>query len=251
MNKEIIELRKLAFRIKREYPVIKILFDSKNDLLSKLISPKRLFITKQKHRFNAIFTYRRYENIQDFGGSSFNIDEHKLILSSYLFHDWKEIQETLNPYFNEIGFPKAIIEKVNKSRFNIGSSEDEKDGFDLDVDDWGDDLVGVINNRLFELHSFNILKREFNFTTQDDIRAFGIDLFEVIQKICMHVGFVQNFNFIESDFLKNDVAAFGEELIGMIVDRSVHFRYEILEHFDEFIRDRYLDGDDHALWQFS
>jgi hypothetical protein len=236
MNKEILELRKLAFLIKREYPAIRIFLGSKNDLLGKLISPKRLFITKQKHRFNAIFTYRRYENIQDFGGSDFNIDEHELIFSSYL--NWKEIQETLNPYFNEIGFPKVIIEKVNKSRVNIGSSEDENDTVETDIDAWGADLVGVVNNRLFELHSFNILKREFNFTTQDDIRAFGMDLFDVIQKICMHVGFVQNFNFIESDWLKNDVTAFGEELIGMIVDRSVHFRYEILEHFDEFIRDR-------------
>ena len=122
-----LKYRRLAFDIKRNYPLINLSFDSKDDLLGRLISPTKLFITTSKYGLSAIFTYRRYENLAEFGEGIFNKDEHDLLLESYINHDWGEVKEILKPFFNDFGFINVICKKVNISR--------KKYNEDLDLDE--------------------------------------------------------------------------------------------------------------------
>ena len=249
MNNDLYKYRKLAFDIKRNYPLVALSFDSKDDFFAKLSSPTKLFITKSKYGISVIFTYRRYENILEFGNGDFKHNEHNLLLESYISHDFKEIEETLNPYLKQIGFPQIIYRNVNRSREVTG--DDEYSPIDIDCDNWGGDLVEVVNKYLLQIHLFNILKKNYNLINQDDIRAFGSDLFDVMKKTCMHVGFIENFNFRENKLFEDDISVFGDDLIEMIASRSVWTDYYIRKHFDEFIRDLYLEGDNKAFWYLS
>lgn len=246
MNNDKLKYRKLAFEIKRNYPLINISFDDEDDFLGKFISPTKLFITKSKFGLSAIFTYRRYENLVEFGkGWRFNKNDHNLILDSYINHDWSEIEGVLKPYFTDYGFSNVIFANVNNSRKKYNEEVDSFD--DLDIENFGDDLVGVINKHLFNLHSYNILRRNFEPISNDDILAFGEDIFKTAEEISMHIGFFEHSSVFEDIRFELYREMFGDELIEMIESRSKYFDFYIRKHFEENIRDWYLNGDNRAL----
>ena len=240
-----LKYRKLAFNIKRNYPLINISFDSKDDFLGRLIDPTKLFITKSKFGLSAIFTYRRYDNLSEFSHGFFKHNEHELVFESYINHDWREIEEFLRPYFNDFGFIKIIFKNVNSARLNYNENSNVDE--DSDVENFGDDLIEVINKYLFQLHSYSILKRVYHLISSTDISAFGKDIFEIIKEISMHVGFVENFHASDNEKFHQALETFGDEIIEIIESRSEYFDFYIRKHFEEYIRDWYLSGDDRAL----
>jgi hypothetical protein len=246
MNNDKFKYRKLAFEIKINYPLINISFDDEDDFLGKFINPTKLFITKSKFGLSAIFTYRRYENLLEFGkGWTFKKDDHNLILDSYINHDWIEIETVLKPYFNDYGFLKVISANVNSLRKIYNEELDSYN--DLDAENFGDDLVEIINKYLFKIHSYNILRKDFDLISNDDVRVFGEDIFEATKEISMYIGFFGKLSFFDDEKFKLHREIFGDDLIEMIESRSKHFDYYIRKHFEEYIRDWYLSGDDRAL----
>ena len=66
MNSNKVRLyRKFAYLLKRRYPYLNIYLDYESGFLRRILEPKFLYITKSKHEFNVLFTYRRYENIEE------------------------------------------------------------------------------------------------------------------------------------------------------------------------------------------
>ena len=100
--------RKFAYILKRRYPYLKIYLDYDSGLLRRILEPKFLYITKSNHTFNAIFTYRRYENIEEIGLNKFKPENHDLLVDSYMYHDQAEINKSLLPYFGAIHFSNII-----------------------------------------------------------------------------------------------------------------------------------------------
>lgn len=249
MTEDKLKYRKLAFEIKRKYPLINVSFDAKDDFLGRFNNPTKLFITKSKHGLNAIFTYRRYENLSEFGEGFFHKDEHQLILESYINHERKEIEDVLKPFFNDFGFVKIICRNVNISRKKYNEDLDLDE--DTDAENFGEDLVEVINKYLFDLHSYNILRGNFDLISNDDIRVFGKDIFDAAKEISMHVGFLERTNIFQDEKFHLYREMFGDELIEMIESRSEYFDFYIRQHFEESIRDRYLNGEDRALFNIT
>jgi len=249
MNKDLLKYRKFAFNIKRNYPLINISFDSKDDFFSKLNSPTKLFITKSKLGLSAIFTYRRYENILEFSEGTFRHDDHELILESYIDHCWNDIEFNLKPYFNDYGLPEVLFKKVNRSRKIYNEIYDTY--VDSDVENFGDDLVEVVNKYLLKLHSYSILRKNYDLISTDDIKTFGEDMFETIKEISMNRGFIENFTAFNDEKFLLFREMFGDELIEMIESRSMYFDSYIRQHFNENIRDLYLSGDNRALGELT
>lgn len=240
MDKDYLKYRNLAFEIKRNYPLISIKFDSKNNLFGKLIAPTKLFITKSDYGFKAIFSSIENDDLTKFGWSK---EEQKIIFRSYGPHQWKEVNEILKVHFNELGFQNIIFKNVNKAR--ISDCEEEK--IELDVDLFGEDLIGVIDKHLLDLTAYNVLRRKLNLISTADKEAFGRDLLDAVEIICMRLGFLGGRDFTGDVLIDKIKYEYGDELFEIISSRANYFDVFLRQHFNGTIKEYYINGDDDAL----
>ncbi len=238
--------RKFAYELKREYPYLRVIFDYGSGVLGRILEPKNLFITKRNVHVSAIFTYREFEFLELIVADSLSNKNHELLLDSCFFqHDWEEINSSLLPYFHQLHFSKLIIDKVNSSRFLR-----DEDGEMLncqDIEDFGSDLVSVVNKRLFEMLAYQITRKKFTLTDDDDVHAFGDDFFAAINQIGAYASFNLGANIESDSFLLSIAENFGEDLVELVCERAWSMDYHIREHFQLWIRDAFMEGDTKAL----
>ncbi len=197
------------------------------------------------YQFNAIFTYRRYENIAEIGLNKFNQKDHELLLDSFIYHDEAEISKSLLPYFSKLHFSGIMHSKVNKYRCLY--DEDENLLENNDVDFFGADLIQFINIVLLQ-SSLAIHSPEENFDgiTESDLEIYGTDMFDMIK-------FLSKYSYAaDSDLACDRViidlnGEWGEELIELIIKRSSSYHRHVKEHFSQWRMDAYLDGEDNIL----
>jgi hypothetical protein len=238
--------KKFAYILKRRYPLLKIYLDIDSGFLRRIVEPKYLYLTKSNNQFNAIFTYRRYENITEIGLNKFNPKDHELLLDSFIYHDKAEIDKSLLPYFPELHFSKIIHSKINKDRCLYDDDGNLLENKDEDL--FGSDLIKFINITLLQ-SSLKIHSPEENFyeITESDLEAYGTDMFDMIN-------FLSKYSYaIDSDLESKKVIIdlndeWGEELIELIIKRASSYHYYVKDHFLQWRMDSYLDGEDKMLW---
>lgn len=238
--------KRFAYILKRRYPLLKIYLDIDSGFLRRIMEPKYLYITKLNNQFNAIFAYCRYENISEIGLNKFNPKNHELLLDCFIRHDEAEINKSLLPYFSELHFSKIIYSKVNKDRCLYDGDGNLLE--DKDEDFFGADLIQFINIILLQ-SSLAIHAPEENFfgITGSDLEAYGIDMLDMIK-------FLSKYSYaVDSDLGSDKVILdlnyeWGEELIELIIKRSLSFNHYVKDHFSQLRMDAYLDGEDKMLW---
>jgi hypothetical protein len=238
--------RKFAYILKRRYPYLKIYLDYDSGLLRRILEPKFLYITKSNHTFNAIFTYRRYENIEEIGLNKFKPENHDLLVDSYMYHDQAEINKSLLPYFGAIHFSNIIYFKVNKSR-NL-YDDDENLLENSDQINFGVDLINFVNCVLLQ-SALNLFAPEekFDGITESDIKAFGTDMIDMISFTSKYL-YAADSSFLNDKVVSDLNYEWGEELIELIVQRALCINHAVKDHFSQWRMDAYIDGDDKMLW---
>lgn len=237
--------RKFAYELKREYPYLWLIFDYGSGVLGRFLEPKNLFITKRHAHISAIFTYRDFESLGLIEADSVSNKKHELLLQSCYEHDWEEINESLLPYFDELHFSRLILKSVDDGRF---VRDDDGEIINCpDNENFGDDLVSVVNKRLFEILIFQIERKKFTFTDDDDIRTYGEDLFAAINQIGPYASFNLGASIDSDSFLQTIAETFGEDLVELICERAKSMDYLIREHFQLWVRDAFMGGDTRAL----
>lgn len=237
--------RKFAYELKREYPYLWVVFDHGNGVLGRLMNPKNLFITRRGKFISAIFTYRNFEFLELIEADRLSNKNHELIHESYREHFWDEINLVLLPYFNELHFSRFILKNVDDSRY-IRNEDGERINCP-DSEDFGEDLVSVVNKRLFEILTFQITRKNFTLIDDDDVRAFGEDLFDVINQIGAYASFNLGASTKSDSYLQSIAENFGEDLVELICDRAKTMDNLIREHFQLWVRDAVTGGDIRAL----
>jgi hypothetical protein len=246
MNSDKVRLyRKFAYLLKRRYPYLKIYLDYESGFLRRILEPKFLYITKSKYEFNVIFTYRRYENIEEIGLNKFKPEDHDLLVDSYKYHDQDEINKSLLPYFEKIHFSSIIYSKVNNNR---NQSDDEKLLENTDQINFGTDLINFANSVLLQ-SALTIFAPEekFDGIAQGDIQVFGTDMIGMINFISKYA-FATDSNFLNDKVINDLNSEWGEELIELVFKRALYINHEVKDHFSQWRMDAYIDGDDKMLF---
>lgn len=236
--------RKFAYELKREYPYLRVIFDYGSGVLGRILEPKNLFITKRNSHISAFFTYRDFEFLELIEADVLSNKKHEILLQSCYQHDWEEIHSSLLPYFHDLHFSKLIIDKVDNSRF-LRDEEGEMLNCQ-DIEDFGSDLVSVVNKRLFEMLAYQITRKKFTLT-DDDVHAFGEDFFAAINQIGAYASFNLGANIESDSFFLSIAENFGEDLVELVCERAWSMDYHIREHFQLWIRDAFMEGDTKAL----
>ena len=247
MNSDKVRLyRKFAYLLKRRYPYLNIYLDYESGFLRRILEPKFLYITKSRHEFNVIFTYRRYENIEEIGLNKFNPENHELLVDSYIYHDQVEINKSLLPYFKKIHFSEIIYSKVNKIRSLF--DEDENLLEDKDQDNFDMNLIKFVNSVLLQ-SSLTIYAQEekFDGIAESDLEAYGTDMIDMI-KFLSKYSYAASSNFVDDKVISDLNSEWGEDLIELIFQRALIFHNCIDDHFSKWRMDAYLDGDNKMLW---
>jgi hypothetical protein len=237
--------RGFAYTLKRRYPHLKIYLDVDSGFLRQIIEPKYLYITKSNYQFNAIFTYRRYANIAEMGLNKFNPKDHDLLFDGYMPHEKFEINKSLLPYFKETHFSEIIYSKVDKHRRLYDDNEDlleDKDQINFDMD-----LIKFVNSVLLQ-SALGIYAPEesFNGVAKSDLEVYGTDMYEMI-KFLSNYSFAANSNFMNDKVILDLNYHWGEDMIELIIQRSLSFHGYVNDHFLQWRMDAYVDGDDIML----